>query len=173
MMTNDGIQIYYIRETELVDGKRAPIKGRPPLGCAAIAKTADGKICRGISIRSGLDNWRYDTGRNKAIGACRRAMGQKKSSAPICMPVIIDDVPTLMEAAVWFMSAWRENYAGSVEPNFKSGYDVKPTAYEEELLRLREEKGQGNPAPASEEPPVIPADQIPRCTGCHARCGNC
>lgn len=161
MMTNDGIQIYYIRETKVVDGKRVPVTGRPPLGCAAIAKTADGKICRGISIRSNADNWCYATGRHKAIGACRRAMGQKRSSAPICMAVLIDGVPTLMDAAVWFMSAWHENYTAVAAPEFKCGYAVQPTAYEEELLRIRDEKGQGQiTAAASGEPLVLPGDPI-------------
>lgn len=172
-MTNDGIQIYYVRESSGLDanGKPMVIKGRPPLGCVAIGKTEDGKICRGISIRSPLDNWAYKAGSNKAIGRCRQAMGTKKSAKPIGVAVIIDDAETTMDSALWFLQAWRENYPNQPSPDCKVAFNVTPTAFELDLFRLMEEKRQGQQPPVAEveDVPTVPKASV--CTGCAACCG--
>ena len=134
-------QVYYVRECEA----GVPKRGQPPLGCVAIGKTEDGKFCRGISIRSMSDNWSYAIGRKLATARLRHAMGCKQGTAPIGEASYLSGLPlpTPMPAANRFKRTWADNFGAEFAPDLKSGYDVTPTPYELDLVRVRDEKAQG------------------------------
>lgn len=150
MQNQELPQVYYVHEVELIDGKPAAKKGAPPLGCVAVKQFEDGTITRGISIRSHADNWRYKTGRNKAIKRCYDAFHNRTNTLPIGEPVQSGDGQAPRDVAIMFQAVWLDNYGGnSGLPGYKSSFTPTLTDFEKQILAVRAERS-GRVGPSGE-----------------------
>lgn len=148
-MTSDNIQIFYVRRTHVVDGKIETIKGVPPIGCVALHRDEAGNVARGISICSPTDNWNYRKGANKAIAACRCAMGCRCTERPIGHPVVTSDGEITREAGIWFLDAWRDRFPGEPMPRNKVSWNPPLTQHELQVLDYaRDQQGRAHPGAA-------------------------
>ena len=136
----DQFQHYYLH-----DG------GGQPLAVVAIGVgTEPGKIVRGISIRSALDNWDKVKGRKKAVGRIRKALAIKVCSDPIgttrkTVPLAIQEFMDLYGKDFHVVTA-EIGYNAVV----KSGYNVPPTERETKILAMLVKRLATPATPAAE-----------------------
>jgi len=104
-------KIYYIRAED-----------KSILATVAVARSADGKICRGMAIVGSDDpNITKKIGRDKALGRLTSALNKKVTKAAINM--------NLPPACILRCVKEFDDMAP-----YKVAYDVEPTAFEEALL---------------------------------------
>jgi hypothetical protein len=126
---DDGFQHYYLRDDN-----------NDPYGVVVIGPSdEDGKIHRGISLCSHLDQWDRVEGRHKAVGRIRKAIGTEK-----CSEDVASDARPVVNA---FLLLTGNDYIQEPPPGctavFKSAYNATPTEKEvviiENLLKKQAE----------------------------------
>lgn len=125
---NDGFQHYYLYD-----------KLTQPLAVVAIGPgTEEGKIIRGISVRSHLDRWDRIKGRKLAVGRCRKALAVKQTT---------DAVTASNPATAVFVDLYGTELAAGADFLAKSCFNVQPTGREVKILECLKKRQE---APAAE-----------------------
>lgn len=158
MQNPDFPQVYYVRDHEIVDGKAVPKRNAPPIACVALKRLADGTVARGISIRSGNDNWSYRDGRSRAVKRVFEALKSKKSTLPIGLPVVVKSAERVPQeqldgtvkmvpreeprtVGIDFLRVWTSHFDASAPAIlFKSAFNPKLTAFELSLLDIADKR---------------------------------
>ena len=145
MSSDNKTQAFYLK-TQVVDteGKKVDKKGVPPVACIVYAWDDEGNVARGVAICSEADNWNRKAGRERATARARKALGTKKSSMPIGMPVTDAATKLVRQVGMNFLYLWQDRFGvDSSLPGFKASYNPKMNDFEEKLVQTAKDRVAG------------------------------